>query len=70
MKLDPARLNRDTAQVSAEVVQHLTSLLNAEVAVTLDIQAKVEGGIPDNIARTIAENCKTLNFESQGFEKE
>jgi hypothetical protein len=70
VKLDPARLNRDAAQVSAEVLQHLTSLLNADVEVTLEIQARVEGGIPDNIARTVSENCKTLKFENQGFEQE
>ena len=70
VKLDPARLNRDAAQVSAEVLQHLTSLLNADVEVTLEIQARVEGGIPDNIARTISENCKTLKFLTQGFEKD
>ena len=70
VKLDPARLNRDAAQVSAEVVQHLASLLNAEVELTLEIQAKAEGGIPDNIARTVSENCKTLKFLTQGFEND
>ncbi len=70
MKLDPARLNRDAAQVSAEVLQHLTSFLNADVQVTLEIQARVERGIPDNIARTVSENCKTLKFPTQGFEKD
>ena len=49
VKLDPSRLNRDAAQVSAEVIQHLTSLLNAEVEVTLDIQAKVEGESPTTL---------------------
>ena len=70
VKLDPARLNRDAAQVSTEVVQHLTALLGSEVEVTLEIQAKVEGGIPDNVVRTVSENCKTLKFENQGFEQE
>ncbi|MHC1764043.1 MAG: hypothetical protein AB9869_07035 [Verrucomicrobiia bacterium] len=70
VKLDPARSNRDAAQVSAEVLQHLTSLLNADVEVTLEIQARVEGGIPDNIARTVSENRKTLKFLTQGFERD
>ncbi len=70
VKLDPARLNRDAAQVSAEVVQHLTALLGSEVEVTLEIQASVPGGIPDNIVRTVSENCRTLKFENQGFEQE
>jgi hypothetical protein len=70
VRLDPARLNRDAAQVSAEVVQHLTALLGSEVEVTLEIQASVPDGIPDNVIRTVSENCKTLKFENQGFERE
>ena len=70
VKLNPARLNRDAAQVSAEVVQHLASLLGAEVEVTLEINANVTEGIPDNVVRTVSENCKTLKFQNQGFEQE
>jgi len=70
VKLDPARLNRDAAQVSAEVVQHLTSLIGADVEVTLEIQARVADGIPDHVVRTVSENCKTLKFQNQGFEQE
>jgi hypothetical protein len=68
VKLDPARLNRDSAQVSTEIVQHLASLLGSEVEVTLEIQARVANGIPDNVVRTVSENCKTLKFQNQGFE--
>ena len=70
VKLDPARLNRDAAQVSTEVLQHLTSLLNADVEVTLEIQARIAEGIPDNVVRTVSENCKTLKFKNQGFEQD
>jgi predicted AAA+ superfamily ATPase len=69
VKLDPARLNRDVAQVSAEVVQHLTGLVGSDVQVTIEIQVHVPDGIPDNVVRTVAENCKTLRFDSQGFEQ-
>jgi predicted AAA+ superfamily ATPase len=70
VKLDPARLNRDAAQVSTEVLQHLTSLVGSDVEVTMEIQAHVADGIPENVARTVSENCKTLKFQSQGFERE
>ena len=70
VKLDASRLNRDAAQVSTEIVQHLTALLGAEVEITLEIQAHVEGGIPDHIVRTLSENCKTLKFRDQGFEQD
>lgn len=70
VKLDPARLNRDAAQVSAEVIQHLTSLIGADVEVAMEIQARVADGIPENVVRTVSENCKTLKFKSQGFEQD
>ena len=52
------------------MVQHLTSLKNAKVKVILEIEAEEEEGIPDNVIRTVSENCKTLKFKSQGFEEE
>jgi hypothetical protein len=70
VKLNPARLNRDAAQISAEVVQHLTSLLGADVDVTMEIQAHSARGIPENVVRIVSENCKTLKFQTQGFERE
>ena len=70
VKLDPARLNRDAAQVSAEILQHLTSLIGADVEVTMEIQAHVTDGIPENVVRTVSENCKTLKFRNQGFEQD
>jgi predicted AAA+ superfamily ATPase len=70
VKLDPARLNRDAAQVSTEVLQHLTSLIGADVEVTMEIQARVADGIPENVVRTVSENCKTLKFKNQGFEQD
>lgn len=48
----------------------LTSLIGADVEVTMEIQARVPDGIPDSVARTVSENCKTLKFQNQGFEKD
>jgi hypothetical protein len=57
-------------KIADEVVQHLTSLNKGIVKVTLEIEAQEEDGIPDNVIRTVSENCKTLKFKSQGFEDE
>ena len=70
INLDPIRAGRDAQQVIEEVVQHLTSLPNVTVEVTMEIQAATSDGVPDNIVRTITENCRTLGFTSQGFEEE
>jgi hypothetical protein len=32
--------------------------------------AEMPDGVPDNVVRTVSENCRTLKFISQGFEEE
>ena len=70
VKLDPQRLGRDIEKIATEVVPHISKLINAEVEITLDIQAKIPGGANENIVRTVTENCKVLNFINYGFEEE
>jgi hypothetical protein len=49
-------------------VQHLAGLVDAKVTVTLEIQAEIPSGAPENVVRTVTENCRTLKFDTQGFE--
>lgn len=69
-KLDPIRLGRDAAKIAEEIVQHLTSIIGAEVEVTLEIQAHLPDGASQELVRTITENCRTLKFVDHGFEEE
>jgi hypothetical protein len=46
-----ARMYRDASIISREVVQHLVSLLTANVVVTLEIQATILEGVPENVVR-------------------
>ncbi len=68
--LDATRVGRDASRVADEVIAHLTGLVGAEVSVTLEIEAQIPAGASDHVVRTVTENCRTLNFTSQGFEKE
>jgi hypothetical protein len=68
--LDPARVGRDAGRVADEVVAHLVGLVGAKVRVTLEIEAEVPSGAPDQVVRTVTENGRTLKFTSQGFENE
>jgi hypothetical protein len=68
--VDPTRLARDAGQIAQEVVQHLTGLVRAKVEIFLEIQAHIPDGAPDQVVRTVTENCRTLKFTSHGFEKE
>ena len=69
VQLDPARVGRDAGRIAEEVIAHLTSLVGAEVTVTLDIAAQLPGGAPEHTVRTVNENSRTLKFDSHGFEE-
>lgn len=68
--LDSLRVGRDAGRIADEVIQHLTKLVGAEVEVTLEIQARLPDGASDKTVRDVTENCRTLRFDSFGFEEE
>ncbi|MXV82112.1 ATP-binding protein [Candidatus Poribacteria bacterium] len=70
VNLDPIRTGPAAQRIVEEVVQHLAGLPGADVEVTMEIQAKVSDGVPDDIVRTVTENCRTLRFTTQEFEEE
>ncbi len=69
VKLDASRVGGDAAKIADEIVRHLAGLIGADVTVTLDIDATVDGGFPAEVIRTVSENARTLGFEQQGFEE-
>lgn len=38
--------------------------------ISLDISVKTPTEIPEQVVRTVGENCRTLKFRNQEFEKE
>jgi hypothetical protein len=46
------------------------ALVVKAVRVTLEIDARLPSGVPDNVVRIVSGNGRTLKFESQWFEKE
>jgi len=68
--LNAERVGRDAGQIASEVIAHLTGLVGAEVRVTLEIDADVPNGVPENVVRIVTENGRTLKFDAQGFESE
>jgi len=48
----------------------LEGLVGSAVTVTLEIEAKIPTGAPDQVVRIVTENGRTLKFSSQGFESE
>lgn len=70
VSLDPARVGRDAGRIADEVIAHLAGLVGSSVKVTLDIEAMIEAGTPENVVRTVTENSRTLKFTTHGFEEE
>ena len=68
--LDPTRVGRDAGRIADEVISHLVGLVGSAVTVTLEIEAEIPTGAPDNVVRTVTENSRTLKFTTQGFENE
>jgi hypothetical protein len=69
--LDPERVGRDAGRIADEVVTHLAGLVGSTVRVTLEIEAEIPTGAPDNVVRTVTENSRTLKFAgNSGFEAE
>lgn len=69
VSLDETRLGRDAGQIAEAVIQHLTSLVGANVTVTLEIHADLPDDVPDHVIRTVSENARTLKFKDFGFEE-
>jgi predicted AAA+ superfamily ATPase len=68
--LDATRVGRDASKIAEEVIAHLAGIVGAKVNVTIEIEAELPDGVPDNVVRTVTENSRTLKFTSQGFELE
>ena len=69
LNINPRMMAGDAGRIMDEVIKHLTTILGANVRVTLEIQADIPTGVPDETVRTVTENCRTLKFDDFGFEE-
>ncbi|SMP61398.1 hypothetical protein SAMN06265222_10793 [Neorhodopirellula lusitana] len=70
VKLDATRLGRDAGRIATEVLSHLAGLPGADATVSLEIEIEIPDGVPENVVRTVIENCRTLKFDDQGFDND
>jgi hypothetical protein len=70
VRLDSGRVGRDAGRIADEVIAHFLGQMGAEVAVSLEIDARLPNGASDQLVRTVTENSRTLKFDSHGFEAE
>ena len=64
------RVGSDAGRVAEEVSLTSAAFVGANVKVTLEIEAEIPSGAPENVVRTVTENSRTLKFTSQGFEED
>ncbi len=69
VELNSLRLERDASEVFREVVQHLEGQLGSRVRITLEIEAEIPDGAPDDVVRTVTENTRTMRFTQSAFEE-
>jgi hypothetical protein len=68
--LDPDRVGRDAGRIADEVLSHLSTLPGARLNVSLEIEADIPEGAPEDVQRTVSENSQVLKFDSPGFEQD
>ena len=68
VRLDTERFGRDINRLYQEVIQHLATPEGVELEITLEISARKKDGYPDDKARIVNENARTLKFDPYGFE--
>jgi len=71
VELPTMKVPSTAGQIAQEVIAHLEGLVGARVRITLEIEADVPNGVPDDVVRTVTENARTLKFgPGSGFEEE
>jgi hypothetical protein len=69
VSVDPVRMLRDLSEVADAVVAQLARA-DADVTLTLEIEARTEKGFAEDVRRTVSENARTLKFQTHEFEEE
>jgi len=67
-EIDADRAGRDMGRIAEEILQHLTILPGSSVRVTVEIEAEIPDGVPDDVQRIVNENAQTLRLKAHGFE--
>ena len=65
--LSPTRAGRNASTITDAVIAHLSGQTGADVKMTLEIEANIPDGAPEQVARAVTENSRTLKFEVSGF---
>lgn len=62
------RSDRQLCRRMNATLSRISGIVGAKVKVTLEIEADVPEGVPDDVIRVVTQNSRDLKFDSQGFE--
>src|SRR5688572_18724072 len=68
--LGPVRLLKEMGDIAEAVIAQLSRAGDANVSITVEIEAIAPKGFSDDIQRAVTENARTLKFDTQEFEAE
>lgn len=68
-KLDNTRVIRDVQKMMDEIVNLLSSADDANIELSLEVNAHSDKGFSTSTVRAVTENCRTLKVEQSGFEE-
>jgi uncharacterized protein len=68
--MNPDRVGRDAGKVADEILSHLSTLPDGRLKVSIELEAELPEGAPEDVQRTVSENAGVLKFDSHGFERE
>jgi hypothetical protein len=67
--LGAVRLLKDVGDIAEAVIAQLARALDADVSITVEIEADAPKGFADDVRRTVTENARTLKFDFHEFEE-
>jgi hypothetical protein len=68
ISVEPVRMLRDLGEVADAIVAQL-GRAEADITITVEIEATSDGGFAEDVRRTVSENARTLKFETHEFEE-
>ena len=70
MTLDPNRPTPQVSNIAQSILAELDRVRGAKITLTLDIDAEVVGGFPEDVQSVVQDNARDLRIKDFGFEGE
>lgn len=65
--IDPVRVNKDVSKYMDEIVSHLMNQPGVKTSLKLEVQIELPDGTPQNVVRTVTENCHVLHVDDNDY---